>query len=100
MRIARIARLSHMPGFPKYSHIWCDSKPCSGMHCTKSHCLPWVYIFASGQACVAMSRVRTLDDLVRWNFDPSVIQLNPFYQQLLQLMDCVDVINPNPHLKW
>ena len=52
--------------------------------------------FASGQAYVALSRVRTLTDLVLWDFDPSVIKLDPFYQQLLQWMDCVDVINPNP----
>ena len=65
------------------------------MHCTKSHCLPWIYFFASGQAYIALSRVRTLADLVLWDFDPSVIQLDPFYQQLCQWMDCVDVINPN-----
>ena len=45
---------------------------------------------------VALSRVRTPNDLISWDCDPSVIQLDPFYQQLLQWMDCVDVINPNP----
>ena len=34
-----------------------------------------------------------------WDFDPSVIQLDPFYQQLLQWMDCVHVINPNTPLE-
>ena len=52
--------------------------------------------FASGQAYVALSRVRTLSDLVLWEFDPSAIHLEPFYQQLLQWCDNVDVIRPTP----
>ena len=55
--------------------------------------------FASGQAYIALSRVKNLDDLVLWDFDPSIIKFDPFYQELLQWMDCVDVINPIPHLK-
>ena len=49
--------------------------------------------FASRQAYVAPSRVRTLSDRVLWEFDPPTIHLEPFYQQLLQWCD-VDVIHP------
>ena len=52
--------------------------------------------FASGQAYVALSRVRTLNDLVLWEFHPSAVYLEPFYQQLLQWCDNVDVIRPTP----
>ena len=50
--------------------------------------------FASGQAYVALSRVRSLQDLVLWQFHPSAIFLHPFYHQLLLWCDCVDVIRP------
>ena len=52
--------------------------------------------FASGQAYVALSRVRTLSDMVLWEFHPSAIYLEPFYQQLLQWCDNVDMIRPTP----
>ena len=52
--------------------------------------------FASGQAYVALNRVRTLSDLVLWQFHPSAIYVEPFYQQLLQWCDNVDVIRPTP----
>ena len=52
--------------------------------------------FASGQAYVALSRVRSLHDLVLWQFHPSAIYVEPFYQQLLRWCDNVDVIRPMP----
>ena len=52
--------------------------------------------FASGQAYVALSIVRTLNDLVLWEFHPSAVYLEPFYQLLLQWCDNVDVIRPTP----
>ena len=50
-------------------------------------------IFASGQAYVALSRVRTMSYLVLWEFHPSAIFLEPFYQQWY---DNVEVIRPTP----
>ena len=52
--------------------------------------------FASGQTYVALSRVRTLNDLVLWQFHSSAIYIEPFDQQLLQWCDNVDVIRPTP----
>lgn len=52
--------------------------------------------FASGQAYVALSRVRTLQDLVLWQFHPSAIFLHPFYLQLLKWCDSVDAVRPTP----
>ena len=48
--------------------------------------------FASGQAYVALSRVRTLDSLTLWHYSPSAIKIAPYYKQLLQWCDSVDVI--------
>ena len=50
--------------------------------------------FESGQAYVALSRIRKLEDLILWDFDPSAIYLAPFYKQLLEWCDYVDVIRP------
>ena len=56
--------------------------------------------FASGQA------LRTLNDLVLWEFHPSAVYLELFYRQLLQWWDNVDVICPTPstgiveHPQW
>ena len=52
--------------------------------------------FESGQAYVALSHVKKLEDLVLWSFDPVAIQLDPFYKQLLDWCDCVDKIRPTP----
>ena len=52
---------------------------------------------ASDQAYVALSRVRTLNDLVLYEFHPSAVYFEPFYQQLLQWCDHIDVIRPTPH---
>ena len=53
--------------------------------------------FESGQAYVALSRVRKLDDLVLWNFSRSAIMLSPYYKQLLKWCDSVDVIRVPPY---
>ena len=52
--------------------------------------------FESGQAYVALSRVRSLEDLVLWDFEKSTIRLDPFYKQLLHWADSVDIITPTP----
>jgi len=53
--------------------------------------------FASGQAYVALSRVRKLDNLILWDFTPSAIKIAPYYKQLLEWCESVDVIRPTPY---
>ena len=48
--------------------------------------------FASGQAYVALSRVRTADNLILWSYTPSAIKIAPYYKQLLLWCDSIDVI--------
>ena len=48
--------------------------------------------FSSGQAYVALSRVRTLHNLTLWTYTPSAIKIAPYYKQLLKWCDSVDVI--------
>ena len=52
------------------------------------------FCFWSSLCCSKQSEL--LSDLVLWGFDPSAIHLEPFYQQLLQWCDNVDVIRPTP----
>ena len=49
--------------------------------------------FASGQAYVALSRVKTMEDLHLLQYDKRAIRLDPFYDKLLKWMASVDVIS-------
>ena len=52
--------------------------------------------FESGQAYVALSWVRKLEDLVLWDFCTTAINLLQFYKQLLAWCEYMDQVNPNP----
>ena len=53
--------------------------------------------FASGQAYVALSRVRNLQDLMLWDYDPNAIKLALYYNNLLKWCDSVDMIRVPPY---
>lgn len=44
-----------------------------------------------------MSRVRNLQDLILWDYDPNAIKLAPYYNDLLKWCDSVDVIRVPPY---
>ena len=50
--------------------------------------------FESGQAYVALSRVRHLADLTIWRYHPSAIHILAFYKQLLRWCNAQDAIRP------
>ena len=52
--------------------------------------------FETGQAYVALSRVRNLQDLVLWDYSPNAIFALQFYKDLLRWCDCVDAIRASP----
>jgi len=52
--------------------------------------------FASGQAYVALSRVRRLEDLILWGYCRMAINIDQFYEELLAWCDYVDAIRPTP----
>ena len=61
-----------------------------GMTLTKAYVQLNKNFFASGQAYVALSRVKCLDDLYLLDFGPTVIYLDDYYKSLLQWMASVD----------
>ena len=44
-----------------------------------------------------MRRVRNLQDLILWDYNPNAIKLAPYYLDLLKWCDSVDVIRMPPY---
>ena len=53
--------------------------------------------FASGQAYVALSRVKCIDNLHLLDYDPTAIYLDSYYKDLLKWMKHVDKIQTSPN---
>ena len=77
-----------MPGYAVTVHR------VQGMTVKKAVVLLNKNFFASGQAYVALSRVRNLEDLTIWRYHRSAIHILGFYRQLLRWCDAKDVIRP------
>ena len=77
-----------MPGYAVTVHR------VQGMTVKKAVVLLNKNFFASGQAYVALSRVRNLEDLTIWRYHHSAIHILDFYRQLLRWCDAQDVIRP------
>ena len=56
--------------------------------------------FASGQAYVALTRTRSLDQIRLLAFDKDAIILKPFYKELITWMDHMDVFNQNGNKQY
>ncbi|XP_065058005.1 uncharacterized protein LOC135685854 isoform X1 [Rhopilema esculentum] len=63
-----------------------------GMTLEKAYILLNKNFFASGQAYVALSRVKSLDNLHLLDYDPGAVLLKPFYRDLLEWMKRKDEI--------
>lgn len=78
-----------MPGYAVTVHR------VQGMTVKKAVVLLNKSFFESGQAYVALSRVRNLAYLTIWRYHYSAIHILGFYKQLLQWCDAQDVIRPH-----
>ena len=78
-----------MPGYAVTVHR------VQGMTVKKAVVLLNKSFFESGQAYVALSRVRNLKDLTIWRYNSSAVHILDFYKQLLRWCDAQDVIRPS-----
>jgi hypothetical protein len=75
-------------------------QPVQGMTLNQACVLLNKSFFASGQAYVALSRVKKLDNLHLLSFCEKAIFLDPFYQDLLKWMNSADVLENNTKLPF